>query len=399
METFPPEEQQLAMAMWGMGLMVAPIMGPTVGGWITDNWNWRWNFYINVPIGGIAFLMVSAFVHDPPYMRNADAAARSIILGIDLILPSALGPMQIVLDRGQRADWFNSPWVVSGGDRFIRGDGIAGDPRVALRRSDRRIAHPRRSGTSRARSCCRDAELHSLRHGHPEPDLPAGVHGLYRVEGRAGAWRRAAGCAMFAMLLVGQIARHGIDTKRLIGVAFGLQRDRAVVDGSLESAGRQSGRLSGPAMVLGLGFGMIFPALSAATLSCVPRERMGYASSLYNMMRNTGAAIGIAYMTSTLVRHQQIHQALSRAALLGLRCVADEQSRGVSAGRADVSSADQMVTGQKQGLGMVYGMIQPQAAMLAFDDLYRILALMAIVMVPSFLLFRGASSSGNTSAH
>ncbi|MGH7842967.1 MAG: MFS transporter, partial [Candidatus Binataceae bacterium] len=70
MESFPPQEQQLAMAMWGMGLMVAPILGPTVGGWITDNWNWRWNFYINVPLGGVAFMMVSSFVHDPAYLRE-----------------------------------------------------------------------------------------------------------------------------------------------------------------------------------------------------------------------------------------------------------------------------------------------------------------------------------------
>src|SRR6267378_2507643 len=67
METFPPEQQQLAMAIWGMGLMVAPIAGPTLGGWITDNWSWRWNFYMNVPIGAVAFFMVSAFVHDPPF--------------------------------------------------------------------------------------------------------------------------------------------------------------------------------------------------------------------------------------------------------------------------------------------------------------------------------------------
>ena len=76
METFPPAEQQLAMATWGVGLMVAPIMGPTLGGWITDNWNWRWNFYINVPIGIIAFLMVSAFVHDPPLSARASRARR-----------------------------------------------------------------------------------------------------------------------------------------------------------------------------------------------------------------------------------------------------------------------------------------------------------------------------------
>src|SRR6202451_3612980 len=73
METFPPEEQQMAMAIWGMGLMVAPIVGPTLGGWITDNWNWRWNFYINLPIGGIAALMVYWFVHDPSYLRVKQA--------------------------------------------------------------------------------------------------------------------------------------------------------------------------------------------------------------------------------------------------------------------------------------------------------------------------------------
>ena len=76
METFPPDEQQMAMATWGMGLMVAPIMGPTLGGWITDNWNWRWNFYINVPIGIVAFLMVSTFVHDPALPAQAPRAGR-----------------------------------------------------------------------------------------------------------------------------------------------------------------------------------------------------------------------------------------------------------------------------------------------------------------------------------
>src|SRR6202043_1314383 len=76
METFPPAEQGLAMAMWGVGLMAAPVLGPTLGGWITDNWNWRWNFYINLPLGAIAFAMVSAFVHDPAYMQNTTGSRR-----------------------------------------------------------------------------------------------------------------------------------------------------------------------------------------------------------------------------------------------------------------------------------------------------------------------------------
>src|SRR6185437_2526977 len=97
METFPPDEQQMAMALWGVGLMVAPILGPTLGGWITDNWNWRWNFYINVPIGFVAFAMVSAFVHDPPFMRRRRAqGGRTDYWGIALLVLS-LGVLQIVL--------------------------------------------------------------------------------------------------------------------------------------------------------------------------------------------------------------------------------------------------------------------------------------------------------------
>src|SRR5579885_3488570 len=106
METFPPDEQQLAMAVWGMGLMVAPILGPTLGGWITDNWSCRWNFYINLPIGLIAFLMVSTFVHDPSYLRAHRARSAKVdYLGMILLVVS-LGLTQVVLDRGQRADWF-----------------------------------------------------------------------------------------------------------------------------------------------------------------------------------------------------------------------------------------------------------------------------------------------------
>ncbi|MGD0075597.1 MAG: DHA2 family efflux MFS transporter permease subunit, partial [Candidatus Binataceae bacterium] len=112
METFPPQEQAMAMAVWGVGMMVAPIMGPTLGGWITDNWSWRWNFYINIPTGLAAFLLVSAFVHDPAYIRRQRRTGGSVdFLGIAYLV-IGLALLQVVLDRGERADWFASPWVV-----------------------------------------------------------------------------------------------------------------------------------------------------------------------------------------------------------------------------------------------------------------------------------------------
>jgi len=111
METFPPEEQAMAMAMWGLGIMAAPIIGPTLGGWITDNWSWRWNFYINLPVGAIALLMVSTFVHDPEFLRKRRAAGGRVDYPGIALLVVGLSSLQIVIDRGQRADWFASPWV------------------------------------------------------------------------------------------------------------------------------------------------------------------------------------------------------------------------------------------------------------------------------------------------
>src|SRR5271156_4685608 len=97
METFPPNEQQLAMATWGVGLMAAPVLGPTLGGWITDNWNWRWNFYINLPIGTLAAVMVFWFVHDPAYLKVKQGVKRPVdYLGI-LYLVLGLGLLQVVL--------------------------------------------------------------------------------------------------------------------------------------------------------------------------------------------------------------------------------------------------------------------------------------------------------------
>src|SRR6202795_3001588 len=110
METFPPREQMMAMAVWGIGMMVAPIMGPTIGGYITDAWSWRWNFYINVPIGTLAAFMVYRFLEDPPYMRVHKKGTRIDWVGI-LCLVVSLGVGEIVLERGERSDWFQAPWV------------------------------------------------------------------------------------------------------------------------------------------------------------------------------------------------------------------------------------------------------------------------------------------------
>src|SRR5216684_1761249 len=221
METFPPEEQQLAMALWGVGLMVAPIAGPTLGGWITDNWSWRWNFYINIPVGAVAFLMVSAFVHDPPFMRERRAKGGKVDYAGIAFLALSLGLLQIVLDRGQRADWFNSPWVVY--------------------------------ATSFSVLSFLLLIVHELWFSEPILDLRIFKHGVFVVATTLtvsmsfvlfgvilmtplflqellgySAWRAGLVLApqglgaMFSMMLTGQLSRAGINTRPMVGLGFAL---------------------------------------------------------------------------------------------------------------------------------------------------------------------------------
>src|SRR5579863_1829980 len=306
METFPPEEQQLAMAVWGMGLMVAPIAGPTLGGWITDNWSWRWNFYINVPIGMIAFLMVSTFVHDPQFLRDRRARGGKVDYAGMVFLLLSLGLLQIVLDRGQRADWFASPWVV-----YATGLSALAFVLLAIRELtfsdpilDLRIFKERAFVTAVTLTIAMSFVLFG--------SILLNPLFLQELMGYS-AWRTGLVqaplglCSAFSMMLTGQLSRVGFNTRPLVGVGFTL-----VALGAWLMSGMNL-RVSMAAVlrrnvVMSFGFGMIFPNTSAAALSCVVPERIGYAASLFNMLRNTGAAIGIAFMTNSLLSQQQIHQ-------------------------------------------------------------------------------------------
>jgi len=396
METFPPAEQQLAMATWGVGLMVAPIMGPTLGGWITDNWNWRWNFYINVPIGIVAFLMVSAFVHDPPYLRQRrELGGKVDYLGIACLVVG-LGAMQIVLDRGQRADWFASSWVVwtsllSAAALIVL---AVNELRMSDPILDLRILKIKVFSVGLLLIVAMSSVLYGT--GLLMPIFLQEFMGY--TAWKAGLVLAPRGLAtMASMVVIGQIARRGLDTRPLVGVGFILMTIGlwTMSGWNLEVS---LWVVIIPSIVMGLGMGMIFPTLSASSLAVVSRERIGYAASLYNMMRNTGAAVGIAYMTTMLVNHEQIHQ----ARLVEHISVFDAWKLGAAAPRVPGAPTfrylPQMITGQHQSFGVLYNGVQAQAAILSFNDIYRILALLMAVMIPGFLLLRRGHRAGGPAA-
>ncbi len=398
METFPPAEQQLAMATWGMGLMVAPIMGPTLGGWITDNWNWRWNFYINIPIGILAFLMVSAFVHDPVYLRQRRARGGTVdYVGIACLV-LGLGAMQIVLDRGQRADWFAAPWVIwtsvlSAAALLIL---AINELRIADPILDLRMLKIRAFTVALSLIVAMSSVLYGT--GLLMPIFLQEFMGY--TAWKAGLVLAPRGLAtMLSMVMVGQIARRRIDTRPLVGVGFVLMTlGLWTMSGWDLQVGLRT--VVVPSIVMGLGMGMIFPTLSATSLSVVARERIGYAASLYNMMRNTGAAVGIAYMTTMLVDHEQIHQSRLAEHLSVFDAWKLSERAPRMPGAPSFHYLPQMISGQHQSFGMIYDTIQAQAAILSFNDIYRLLAVLMTAMISGFLLLRrGQSAGGSAAAH
>jgi MFS transporter, DHA2 family, multidrug resistance protein len=397
METFPPEEQGLAMAVWGMGMLTSPMVGPTLGGWITDNWNWRWNFYINLPIGTTAAILVYLFVHDPEFMRKARTQARRIdYLGV-VWLVVGLGLLQIVLDRGQRADWFAAPWVWA----FTS---IAVISLIALVIRELRFPEP-------------ILDLNIFNIGQFDASVIIITAMILVIFGLNllnplffqellgySAWKSGLavvprGLGTFAaMLLVGQLSRRGFDTRALVGCGF------ALMGFALWSMGHWNLEISlsnviFPMMLSGVASGLIFPIMSASALACVERERMGYAASLYNMTRNTGSAIGISLVTNLLNSRLQLHQSyLAEHFTIFQAWQLDAAAPARMPGAPGIGLMHGLTINHPQGLGMMYRTIQQQASLLAFNDIYRLLATMALVFVPAFLFLkqlRAGSSAGH----
>jgi MFS transporter, DHA2 family, multidrug resistance protein len=389
METFPPQEQQLAMATWSLGLMVAPVAGPPVGGWITDNWSWRWNFYINVPIGLLATLMVYTFLHDPPYLK-VKHGGKIDYLGIGS-LTMGLGLMQLVADRGQRADWFSTPWVTYASAGcvialliFTWQELRFADPVVDLRMFKYPMFTVTVLLTVMLSFAQYGASLLNPIFLQEYMDYTAWRAGLALAP-------RAFG-TVFSLILVGQLARYGFNTRWFIGPAF-IITAAALWLMSHWNAQIGTWQVTGPVILQGIGTGLVFPQLSAISLAAVSRERMGYASSLFNMMRNTGAAIGISYLTASFIDQQQLHQSrlAEHFSIFDAWRLSEQAPR--MPGGPPAFGIRRLQTGHKEGLAMVYSIVQSQAAVLAFNDLYRMLSAWLLAMIPFYFILRRAPMS------
>ena len=282
------------MAAFGIGIVVAPIIGPTFGGWLTDQYSWRWAFYINIPIGVLAVFMIRAFVEDPPYVKNAKPGKIDTI-GFGLMAVS-LATLQIVLDKGQQDDWFSASWVswflvifAVTFIVFIVKELRAKEPIVNLRvLKDRNFA----VGTlliTLLGICLYSAITLIPLYLQTLMGYTAMLSGLTLSPRGLGA--------LVAMPIVGYLT-GAIDFRKVIGTGFML------VAISFWQFGEINLQISmwniiWPNVMMGVGLSIIFVPLAAVSMGMLPREEMGNASGIFNLMRNIGGSVGIAMVDNS----------------------------------------------------------------------------------------------------
>ena len=388
LETFPPEKRGQAMAAFGFGVVVAPVIGPTLGGWITENYTWRWSFYINIPIGILAVFLISRYVVDPHYIKLAKPG-RLDAIGFGL-LAIWLGCLQIILDKGQEDDWFGATWI-----RWAAA--ILAISFVAF--LVRELTHKKPLTNLRVftnRNFAAGCAIITLYGGiiyAIVTILPLFFQTLLGYTALSAGWAvspRGLG-AMAAMPVVAYLTAK-FDNRMLIATGFAGLGLCTLWIGSANLQIAETSLLS-PIVLSGFFIGFIFVPLATITMGTLPNEQIGNAAGLYNLLRNVGGSVGISMVNTLLARREQLHRTeLSHSLSPGTPA----WQEGIRRLTALMSIHADPVTAMKRAEDLLQGILTQQAQLWSFVDDFRYLAMVCAVCVPlTFLLRRVRTRPGH----
>jgi MFS transporter, DHA2 family, multidrug resistance protein len=383
-ETFPPAEQAMAMGLYGMGVVVAPAVGPTLGGWLTDNWSWPWIFFINVPIGVLNVLLVTRYIHDPPYLVRRKVAIDWIGLAL---LAGGLGSLQLALEQGERHEWFQSAYVtalvaaaVVGLVLFIVHELRTEHPAVNLSvLRDRSFTSATAIGGILGMGLFASLFL-----------LPLFLQSLLGYTAMlSGMALVPRSLAMAAIMPLGGRVYNRVGPKILVGAGLAVS---AYSFWALSRLTVETGfwDIFWPQMWQGVGFALIFVALTTAALATIPRAQMTQAAGLYNVVRQVFGSIGIAVSAALLTRTISTYHAT-----LGENVtIYDPAARSFlqRAAAALVQRGADAATAAKQALAMLDGRIARQAAVLGYDHVFALIAVLFVVSIPLVFLLRSSTA-------
>jgi len=387
-DTFPPAKRGMAFAVYGIAVVSAPAIGPTLGGWITDNYDWRWIFFINIPVGILSLFLTHKLVEDPPYLRGTKKSSIRIdYIGLAM-LTIGLGALQVVLDKGERDDWFSSSFIVTW--TAIAAFGLIfaffwewnhEHPIIELRLLGNR---------SFLISNIAMFMLGIVLFGSTLL-LPQMLQSLFGYTAKeAGMVLSPGGIAVILLLPAVGILISKVDARYLIALGFlitsiglfhlsrlnlNIAFDQAVWARVLQASG--------------LAF-LFIPIQTVAYLG-MPREKSNAISGMTNLSRNIGGSVGISLVTTLLARRSQYHQSVLSAHASTASSAFNNVVTGTSNHLAAAGSTPEQAT--QQAYGIVANTIGRQAAMQSYLDVYYILAVGAAILVPCVFIMRKARAS------
>jgi DHA2 family multidrug resistance protein len=395
LDTFPPQKRAAAFGLTAMATIVAPVLGPVLGGVITDNASWRWIFFINIPVGIVAFLGVTALVQDPPWLKVTGKVKASMdYVGLGFIV-LGLGALQIMLDQGENADWFNSSYIRS--LAVLSVIGIVGavvwlvnakKPIVDLRvMADRNFALG--CGMIMAMAIVLYSSSVLLPQlSQQELGYTATWSGLILMPGAIGL--------ILLIVLMTRIMPY-IQTRYIIGFGF-LCLSGAFLYSSRLTPDIDFSHLVKDRVLQTLGLGFLFVPISSIAYLTIPAKFNSDAAALYTMFRNVAGSVGISVSTALISSRAQVQMAYMSSHLSPLSQPYSEALSGIS--RTIASGGATLQAAQNGALFMLSRELATQSHILAYSDVFKLCSVLAILVVPFTFLFSSAKAGrGGAGGH
>jgi MFS transporter, DHA2 family, multidrug resistance protein len=395
-ESFPKEKQGMAMAVYGMGVVVAPVVGPTLGGWITDNYTWRWIFFINIPVGALALVLTAFLIYDPPYLvRKSWRGMRIDYMGLGL-LSVGLGFLQVVLDKGEREDWFGSNFIVA--CTVVAAVGLIGAVVWELTREDPIVDFRMLKDRNFALATFTMFMLGFVLYGTTVL-LPLMLQTLMGYTALLSGLVLSPGSifTILALPLVGRLTQK-MEARWLVAFGLGIT-GLALLHMSTFNLQLDIWTAVRAWTLSRIGMAFLFIPINVMAFYFIPKEKMNNATGIINLARNIGGSVGIANVATLLSRRAQVHQSILVAHLTPYDPAYRNAAQGAQQLLMTQGSSAPLAHLQAQGL--LYGDLVRQANMLAYIDAYSLLGWTFILMIPFMFFMKSAKprAGGSVAAH